>query len=531
MRRRRAGRRPWIPILVGAAAGTVFFLGTATSLTSALRRPDGGTAITITVTAGLFGLLLVSLLRDLATALGYLFVSSDAAFLLASPARPHAIVFGRMIEAIVDALAFPLVIVLPVLWGAGGAAGAPFLYFAGALVAVLALVTISVGTGFALAIGLAPLLPARRVRIWLRTIGAFVYLSIWAGVLWTTSADDSAGGAALSGAARIAAAAPAALPSTWAAAALEALRAGRIDARAWGALACAAAALMALPLMLGARYPLAWQSARAQAGGAPRERSPLPRAAVFPRMGWGSVKRPRLLRLAGAFLWRDARQFVRDSAHVSQVVTQSVFTAALAFLLGTHTPEGLRIAALAAATIFAVQLGFELGSHTLPRERGALALLLAAPLSATRHALARAASLAAALVLATIPVALAALAAARMPAASWASSSAAIVALGAAALAGGLAIGAWHGNPAWRSPGEMLDRTGQYMSVGLFVGLATFASVSGGAGGLPSRGLALGGAVGVCLLATLAVAILIWIAIGGIASFELLNRREGLREP
>jgi hypothetical protein len=220
----------------------------------------------------------------------------------------------------------------------------------------------------------------------------------------------------------------------------------------------------------------------------------------------------------------------RDSGQVSQLVTQSVFTAALAFVFASRSPEGMRAAAVTASALFSIQLGFELGSRTLPRERGTLALFLFAPLTAARHVLARTVALGTPVALAVVPVAATALALARSSGLEWLAGLVPLVLLGLTAMAGGLAIGAWHGNPAWRSPAEMLDRTGQYLSVGVFIGVVALAVIAGNVGTLPGSNLSITTSIFVCLAGLVSSGFALRATVAGMERFEMLNQREGLRE-
>lgn len=487
----RLGRAAWrggerrarrLELIVGVAVGgSVFWL--ALLWTQALLRSPETAAWAPMMGIGiLHAAFLLSLLRDTAAALGHLFLSSDVPLLLAAPVGPRALVGLKGAEALADAAAFPATVALPVLLAYGLAARAPLVYFFAAPVTLLLLLCLTVGAGFLLALLLAPLVPAGRVRSWLRLAVAAFSLAAWLALVWWNASPGVERWATIAGqtGGLLMAGPMAALPSGWAGATLVALAARASPAVPLARLLVAVLlALLAVGLAAGT-FPLAWQRAqevgRRVAGG--RTRRP-------PGPAGPARILPRGLALPAAFARRDARLVGRDPNLLWDMGLLLVMASMLPLAAAPMLAERPQWVAIPALLFFAAELGYDLGSRAFPLERQALSWVLVAPLSPSRLLAARAtvawvagvAIIAVAGVAAWVGLRLAAPLATAAMLSAWG--------LFSVTLPAGFAAGLYLGRADWRHPRQMLGLGGRLLLVGILILLSAGLAVSWSVGSAP----------------------------------------------
>jgi len=491
-----ARRTRGLELLVGlVVAGSLFCL--AYFWTRAmLRYPETAGWAPVTVIGILHAAFLLSLLRDTAAALGHLFLSNDLPLLLAAPVRPRALVGLKGAEALADAASFPATVALPVLLAYGVAARAPLAYFAAAPLVLLLLLCLTVGAGFLIALLLAPVAPAGRVRQWLRIAVAAFSLVAWLALAWWNASPGGARWAAITEqtGGLLVAGPMAALPSGWAGAALVALVA-RADAATPLAKLAGLALVAMLAVGLASRaYPVAWQRSQETNRRAVRKR--VPRRRVPAAAASGATTLPARARrgagagfaLAADFARRDAKLIGRDPNLLWDMGLLLVMSSVLPIVAAPMLAERPQWVAIPALLFFAAELGYDLGSRAFPLERRALPWVLVAPLSPVGLLAARGA---AAWTVGAALIAVAGTAAwvgLRMATPTAVAALASAWGLFSITLPAGFAAGLYLGRADWRHPRQMLNLGGRLLLVAILLllsaGLALSLSVGSEPGAL-----------------------------------------------
>ena len=462
-------RRGLVPIVISLLMGSVFTM-TFLMVFGSLASAGASLEVHARVLAWAFtlGFLLLAL-GDLHTVVSAAATAPDLERLLAAPLRPREMLLLKFMETLSRTLGPVVVIALP--------AALSFMWVTldlriGALfVALLALWSVPLGFGSALAMPLLRLAPARRLRETTAVLATFAFLAGWlANTFWmprlVANADLTVGLRAIP-------APPAWLPATWAADAL--VFGGRrgLD----GLVACAVASVLALLLaaFVSERMLTQLQSDAVSAPGTSVR---------------GTARRASTL--AGAFLRRDLDLFARDWPVLLDLFARLALWTLLPLAvlpLAPLPPAELLRDMLVTLTL---SLGNDIGTRALPLERHSLAWARLAPVGGARWVSLRAlgvGSLGFVILAAGSVLAGSAL---RLPFAVTANAFLFALPAAAVALATGFLLGATLADPEWRDPRTMLGPGGRTVSAFVMLsqgGLWVLASHAIGAASVPATWL------------------------------------------
>jgi hypothetical protein len=475
--RGRGRRRRVIALSIGTALSAGLFF-VARAMFRELNADAGVAHVApLAVTAALHATFLFSLLRDTGGAMGHLFLSKDAGFLLASPLSPARVLSLKMVEAVADAVPAPVGTALPIILAYGAAVGAGPGFFLLVPAVFILLLMLTVEIGFLLAFLLAPLAPPGRLRHLLSASSTLLFLLCWLLLLWLARAPDTGLFDGLAGADSWLRMQEllGAVPSTWAAGELVGVAGGTsIGGTGLLRLVFLVGLLTSAVLLFSPRYPALWQMAqvarRRRPAGKETDARSSSRTAILVSPG-----RARPGSLVAAFLKRDVHLFGREPGMITDMGVLVVMSAFLPVLLApavADMPNGGALLLWAAVVFVSVELGYELGSRALPLERTASHWVFAAPLSAARLLATRAAALWLIGVPCVAAVAGVGCVGLGLGPAIFARAAALGGLLLAISLPVGLAAGVYLGRSDWRHPRQMLTLGGRMILLALLLVLA-----------------------------------------------------------
>lgn len=380
-------------------------------------------------------------LGDLLTVVSAAATAPDLERLLVAPVRPREILTLKFAETFTHTIGPILAIALPAAlcfaWMAGGVNPVAF------VVALLALWAVPLGLGSAGALALLQVAPAARVRESVAVLATFAFLGGWlANTFWMPRLLAQVDVDSLM---RTIPPPPAWSPATWAADAIA--RSGTRGFEAIAACIAAAAAAFALAFAISERLLVRLQSGATSEPG---------------RTVRGTSRRAATL--AGAFLRRDVRLFLRDWPVLLDLFARLLLWALLPLAVLPLTPMPRAELVRDMLITLTLSLGNDVGTRALPIERHSLAWARLSPVGGARWVLHRA--LGVGLLSLAILAAGAGLAGTALGLPPFEMLDAFVFAVAAAAtsVGFGLLVGAKLADPEWRDPRAMLGPGGRTVS-------------------------------------------------------------------